>query len=114
MRERSPFKEAFPAEALRTENSFVKMATQWGAVIAAAHTRAGDELSISLPEEVGRLTDGFQPQFRAQVRNVAFNYADQVESDWRSFKSALKISKADLKTFEFEVPKYKRGRLIPE
>ena len=81
VRERSPYKEAFPCEALDTRASFSALCEQWGEILAASHTRANKDLPQSLLQLVGNQ----EGAFRNLVKEIAFRYADQVKSDWKSF-----------------------------
>lgn len=90
VRERSPYKESFPTDTLRTEKDFQKMATQWGRILAFAHARADNDNPDSLIRdsfelEVLSVTKTRHAEFLALLRTIAFEYAGQVESDWRSF-----------------------------
>ncbi len=67
VRERSPFKEAFPGEVLDTRTSFSAMAQQWAEILAANHARANKEL----PTQVHRLVDDQEDIFRELVREIA-------------------------------------------
>lgn len=91
IRERSPYKEPFPAETLDSKGRFVNLAAQWGAVLATAHSRADkdhDEALIpySFDKEVDVLTDTRHDEVRALVREIAVTYATQVHRDFRSFQ----------------------------
>ena len=86
VRERSPYKESFPAEEeLTSEKRFVRMAEQWGRGLATEHARADGIMDYSLSEEVAELVGEQDGEFRRVVREVAFGYAAQVESDWETF-----------------------------
>lgn len=86
VRERSPFKESFPAEEeLTSEKRFVRMAEQWGRCLATEHARADGIMDYSLSEEVAELVGEHDGEFRRVVREVAFGYAEQVASDWETF-----------------------------
>ena len=86
VRERSPYKESFPAEEeLTSEKRFVRMAEQWGRCLATEHARADGIMDYHLGEEVGALVGERDGEFRRVVREVAFGYAVQVESDWQTF-----------------------------
>ncbi len=98
VRERSPFKAAYPAlkeEAkspklkLTKEKRFIEVASQWGMVLATDLARADQVLPYSIEKEVAGATGGRHAEFRALVREVAFGYADQVEADWKSFVDSL-------------------------
>jgi uncharacterized protein (DUF2252 family) len=90
VRERSPYKESFPAETLDTTTRFNKLAEQWGLVLATAHARADKDFSdtyvaYSVDKQIDEETDGEHAAFRALVREIAFDYADQVQLDWQVF-----------------------------
>lgn len=70
------------------------MAAQYATVLATAHARAHDNFRkkptlYPLADEVADLVKGKQSAFRKQVKEVAFNYADQVAKDYKAFKAAL-------------------------
>ncbi len=90
VREISPWKETFPTSELDTLTRFTKLAEQWGQVLATHHARADKDwdasvFPYSLDGEVRSLTDGDHSGFRALVRTLATDYADQVEYDYSSF-----------------------------
>lgn len=92
VRERSPFKKAFPTADLTTETRFTKLAEQWGAILATDHARAdkdyrADIIGYSFDKEVDLLTDGAHGLFRALVREVAHGYARQVYDDYAAFSA---------------------------
>ena len=87
--ERSPYKESFPTEKLTTKKRFLEMAQQLGMMLATAHSRAAKFFPFDFAAEVSRLTDGRAKQFGALVCDVAFAYADQVESDYQAFTKCL-------------------------
>jgi len=107
VRERSPYKEAFPGEALDTRTSFSKLAEQWAEILATDHTRANK----ALPEQIYQRTNKRYPAFRDLVREVAFEYAREVEADWRSFVAALEIDLDACGKQAFTLPSYKN--LLP-
>ncbi len=84
VRERSSFKEVFPREALHTRTTFAEMAEQWAEVIATDHARANQDLPKHVLKHTG---DDKEKDFAQQVRSIAFDYADQVQTDWESFKA---------------------------
>lgn len=93
VRERSPWKDTFPAEDLTTITRITKLAEQWGQVLAAHHARADRDWNASvvpgsIDGEIKGLVDGDHAGFRAQVRAIALPYADQVELDFESFAAA--------------------------
>ncbi|EGJ29470.1 hypothetical protein LYNGBM3L_63840 [Moorena producens 3L] len=95
VRERSPFKETFDITELTKEKRFVKLAEQWGQVLATAHARADKDFDAalvpySIDKQVDELTDGRHKEFRQLVREVALTYADQVEKDYGYFLEKLK------------------------
>lgn len=90
VRERSPWKDTFPAEDLTTITRITKLCEQWGQVLAAHHARADRDWDASvvpgsIDGEIKGLVDGDHAGFRAQVRGIALPYADQVELDFESF-----------------------------
>ena len=90
VRERSPYKEAFPTETLDTNSRFLDMAEQWGAILATAHARSDKDydssyISYSFDKQVDLLTDHRHSEFRSLVREVAEVYADQVADDYLAF-----------------------------
>ena len=98
VRERSPFKETFPTDELTDEESFVEMAKVWAKVLATYHTRAiqnlrVDDQAYSIAKEVVGLTSPkkrARKDFKALVRDVAFDYANQVDTDCGYFRDAIK------------------------
>jgi uncharacterized protein (DUF2252 family) len=103
VRKRSPFKEAFPGEALDTRTSFSAMAEQWAEILAAAHTHANKDL----PQLVHQLTDDRDETFRSLVREIAFGYADQVMTDWQYFVTALDLAPDECRGQGFVPPSYR-------
>ena len=94
VRERSPFKETFVTESLETEEAFVEWAEVWARVLATDHECAVRDLRVggkrySIAEEITRLTRDRREEFRFLVRDQAFDYAKQVEADYRVFKKAM-------------------------
>ncbi len=98
VRERSPFKETFPTESLTTEDAFVEMAQIWAKVMATDHARAVRHLEVddepySLAKTVVGLTsrgERGREDFKALVRDAAFEYAEQVAADYGAFVDAVK------------------------
>lgn len=100
VQERSPFKESFPAltvEAkgrfrnleLDSKKKYKDMAEQWAWVLASHHAYARREEKQSLEQNIVDLVGDQDDSFKALVRTIAFEYADQVQSDWNAFASAL-------------------------
>lgn len=90
VREISPFNEGFKSEG----KSFKKLAEQWGEILATAHARSDKDFDAtyvpySFDKQVAKRTDGKHKEFRALVRNIAFSYADRVNSDWEIFLKSL-------------------------
>jgi uncharacterized protein (DUF2252 family) len=106
VRERSPFKEAFPCEALDTRTAFAEMAEQWAEVLATDHTRANPVF----PNHVLKKTNDKEKDFVHHVRDIAFEYADQVQVDWASFKAFPELNAYKCKQLAFQPPRY-RGML---
>lgn len=103
VRERSPFKEAFPCEALDTRTAFSELAEQWAEILATDHTRANEEL----PGLVHTLTDDQDQAFLDLVREIAFRYADQVRDDWQHFVAALELQPGECEPLPFTPPYYR-------
>ncbi|MEM7355643.1 MAG: DUF2252 family protein [Acidobacteriota bacterium] len=91
VRERSPFKETFETENLTRERTFIEWASIWARVLATDHicAAAGLKTGGKIAKEVTRLTSKRRPEFRARVRDVAFEYATQAETDYGYFMDAM-------------------------
>ena len=94
VRERSPFKEIFDPTELSTKNHYQEMAAQWGAILATSHARADKDSNASIvghsvDKQIDEETNGRHAEFRALVREIAFEYAEQVYADWGEFKTGL-------------------------
>ncbi|WP_438009313.1 DUF2252 family protein [Sorangium sp. So ce321] len=90
VRERSPYKDTFDTASLTTMTRFTNLAEQWGELLATQHARADEDWDAavfpgSVDGEIDALTDGDHEGFRAKVRSVALDYADQVALDYASF-----------------------------
>ena len=90
VRELSPYKESFPTEDLDNLADLEQMAAWWGQVLATHHARADknwDEAVFpdSLDDQIDARTDGDHAGFRALMRLLAIDNADQVELDYDSF-----------------------------
>lgn len=103
VRERSPFKEAFPGEVLDTRTSFSAMAEQWAEILATDHTRGHKDL----PQFRHQLADDQAEAFRNLVREIAFSYADQVMTDWQYFVTALDLASDECRGQGFVPPSYR-------
>jgi uncharacterized protein (DUF2252 family) len=94
VRERSPYKDEFPLDMLDTTTRFGHVAEQWGTILATAHARSdkdyrSDVIPYSFDKNVDDYTDTRHAAFRAQVRDLAQAYADQVREDYRAFLGEL-------------------------
>ena len=92
VREVSPWKASFDTTRLTTLTRFVNLAEQWGQVLATHHARADKDwdasvLPHSLDGEVTSRTRGDHAGFRARVRGLATDYANQVKYDFDSFRA---------------------------
>ncbi len=90
VRQRSPYKESFDTSSLKRKSSFVKIAQQWGIILATAHSRADKDFNpiyipYSFAKQVTKQTENSQEEFQLLVKEIAFDYAQQVERDWQSF-----------------------------
>ena len=98
IRERSPFKDSILTTNLNKEKAFTNMAKLWGKILATDHARADKDfdselIPYSFDKQVDNLTDGHHKEFRALVRQIAFEYADRVQADYEAFEAALKPDK---------------------
>jgi len=94
VRERSPRKETFDTGELKKGADLVQMSRQWAQVLATVHARAHDNFKGKprlhpLAGRIAKLTKGRKKEFTGLVAEVAKEYADQVESDWKAFKRKL-------------------------
>lgn len=94
LRERSPFKDTFDASDLTSLTRLQNLAEQWGALLATQHARADRDwdaaiFPTSLDAEIDARTDGRHDTFRALVRSIALDYADQVALDYASFAASF-------------------------
>jgi uncharacterized protein (DUF2252 family) len=94
VRERSPVKETFDTTELTSMTRLEKLAVQWGEVLATQHARADRDwdaavFPTSLDSEIDARTDGDHAGFRALVRSLALDYANQVALDFASFSSSF-------------------------
>lgn len=77
-----------------TLTRFTNLAEQWGQVLATHHARADKDadpsvISYSFDSEVNSITNGDHAGFRALVRALAVDYANQVAYDYASFCANL-------------------------
>ena len=94
VREISPYKKSLKIEKLADKNSFIEVAQQWGKILATDHARADKDFDQklvpnSLEKQVQKITNGKHQEFRELVREVAFQYAEQVETDYRIFLTEI-------------------------
>ncbi|MGK7891058.1 MAG: DUF2252 domain-containing protein [Leptolyngbyaceae cyanobacterium] len=93
VRELMPHMKAFDPDTLKKPKDATIMAKTWGQILAAAHARADKNfdptyVAHSFEKEVDQITEGRHREFRARVRAIAFEYADQVQADWQTFLDA--------------------------
>jgi uncharacterized protein (DUF2252 family) len=103
IRERSPYKEAFPGEVLDTRASFSALCEQWGKILAANHARANKDLPQSVLQRVGDQDEAF----RNLVKEIAFSYSDQVKSDWEAFAASSDLFVDECVGQYFDPPSYR-------
>jgi uncharacterized protein (DUF2252 family) len=100
VQERSPFKGSFPALTLEATGKFKKLkldskkryeklAEQWAWVLASHHACAKRGEEQSLEQNIVHIVADQDDAFKALVRTIAVEYADQVESDWNAFSTGL-------------------------
>jgi uncharacterized protein (DUF2252 family) len=92
VRERSPFKDTFDTTTLTSTTRLTNLAEQWGTILATQHARADKDWDSSvvpgsIDGQVNALTSGDHAGFRAKVRALALDYADQVALDYASFQA---------------------------
>jgi len=90
VRERSPYKDDIALDEIEGVTALTSLATQWGAILAAAHARADNDFDeklvpTSLEQAVDELTNNRRSKFYGRVWAVAKGYASQVEKDWQAF-----------------------------
>ncbi|ACK70348.1 conserved hypothetical protein [Gloeothece citriformis PCC 7424] len=95
VRELSPYKKSLNTEKLNDQSSFAEVAEQWGKILATDHASADKDfdpvfVAYSLDKQVDELTKGHHQEFRELVKEVAFEYADQVKQDYDIFVKELK------------------------
>ncbi|MEL4897907.1 DUF2252 domain-containing protein [Crocosphaera sp. Alani8] len=76
------------------QSDLLSIAELWGKILATDHARADKDfkekyIPYSFEKEVTKLTDGKHKEFRELVKKTAFNYANQVETDYQSFVNFL-------------------------
>lgn len=106
VRELSFFKETLDTGKLKKKSQLIQLAELWGRILATGHACALNAFNYEYPAPdrifihtrsrdefktvVAGLTEGRHDEFCALVRTVAFEYADQVEADWYSFRAAFR------------------------
>lgn len=90
VRERSPFKNDFPTEALKKPKAYFQMASQWATIMATKHLRAARRLNHSLDQYVfeatiNRIARDREEEFAIFTARIANSYAKQVRKDWLYF-----------------------------
>lgn len=90
VREISPYKKSLKTKKLKDKDSFIEVAQQWGKILATDHARADQDFDeklvpYSFEKQVTKITDGKHKEFQELVREVAFQYAEQVKIDYRNF-----------------------------
>jgi uncharacterized protein (DUF2252 family) len=102
VQEHSPFKGSFPALVVEAKGKFEKckldnvkhyqqLAEQWASVLATHHAYAmrDEKEKQSLEQAIVSLVEGRDDEFKDLVRSVAFEYSDQVVSDWEASAALL-------------------------
>ncbi|OZH52984.1 hypothetical protein AFK68_20770 [Hydrocoleum sp. CS-953] len=92
VREISPYKKSLKTKKLKDKDSLIEVAQQWGKILATDHARADQDFDeklvpYSFEKQVTKITDGKHKEFQELVREVAFQYAEQVKIDYRNFVS---------------------------
>ncbi|MEM9895165.1 MAG: DUF2252 family protein [Bacteroidota bacterium] len=92
LKERSPFKSDFPTESLTKSKHLLFMADVWGSILATRHKRASYVLNDDaheMPIAIQKATHGKEKDFVKLVQNIAFQYADRVDADYKYFVELL-------------------------
>jgi len=82
VRERSPYKSYFPAEILNTETRFVKLAMQWGSVLATAHIKGNSKFVLS---DLLNVTKTMKEEFAEHTYSVAKEFIKYSNKIYRAF-----------------------------
>lgn len=72
------------------QSDLLDIAKLWGKILATDHARSDKDfqekyIPYSFEKQVTKLTDGKHKEFAKLVKEVAFSYANQVETDYDSF-----------------------------
>ncbi|MDB5765189.1 MAG: hypothetical protein JWQ61_3 [Collimonas fungivorans] len=90
--EKSPFEEDFDYTQLSSSSKFNTAITYVGQALASAHALADNDYDSSVvPFSIeAEITSAVTSKsgLQAEIASFAFGYADQVNLDWQSFKSA--------------------------
>ncbi len=97
VRERSPYKDTFDTATLTKTKDFCEAASIWARIMAKEHTRAVRDLKVagkrySIAKEVTKLVEKGprgREDFKALVRDFAFEYANQVDADYGYFMEEM-------------------------
>ena len=106
IRELSFFKETLDTDKLKKNSQLIQLAKQWGRILATNHARALSAFDREYPAPdrvfihpkpkdefkivVAGLTDNRHYEFCSLVRTAAFEYADQVKTDFDTFQTAFR------------------------
>ncbi len=91
VRERNPWKATWEYLTDGNAETLTEMCGWWGQILATQHSRAGSQfrdgvyVDVFFPDQFDALTSGKKDEFVAQVQQVAFLYANQVQSDFSAF-----------------------------
>ena len=94
VREVSSFKDSFDTTALTSMTRFVKLAQQWGTILATAHARSDKDFDASLvayqfENVMDSIANHRHAEFRAEVFAFSSRYAEQVAIDFTLFNQLL-------------------------
>ncbi len=82
IRERSPYKSYFPTELLNTEKRFVKLAMQWGSILATAHINGNKDFALA---NVLEISVKMKKEFANLVYSTAIEFAAYNNKIYKSF-----------------------------
>ncbi len=103
VRERSPYKDTFDTATLTKTKDFCEASEIWAKIMAKEHTRAVRDLRVggkrySIAKEITKRVEigtRGREDFKALVRDFAFEYANQVDADYGYFMEEMQPDDCD-------------------
>lgn len=95
VREYASLREPFPLYTLTKAKHLINLAAQWGRILATHHARAVLESESFLPpyaieKQITKRIAKARKPFRRMISELAFSYAEQVQTDWETFAESIK------------------------